>query len=262
MPPLRAVAFNTGYYLILIGYMLLFPILALAPIEVGLAAARSMARNQLRLARLFGLKLDVRGREHLPSGGALIAAKHQSMWETLALISLFERPAFVYKKELGKIPLFGFYLRKFRMIPVDRKGGRAALKQVARDSRAAIDAGHQVIIFPEGTRMEPGAAPDYKFGVAMTYAEIARPVIPVALNSGLYWSEHAWRGHPGTIIVDILPPIQPGLPPRAFFTELERVIEERSDALLLETARRPDAPPLGERARARVAALQAAPAAS
>jgi 1-acyl-sn-glycerol-3-phosphate acyltransferase len=258
---LRTAAFNIGFYAIFIGYMLLFPILALLPMEAGLAAAHSMVRNQLRLSRLFGLKLEIRGREHLPKGGALIAAKHQSMWETLALLALFDKPAFVYKQELGRIPLFSYYLRKFRMIPVDRKGGRAALRQVARDGRAAIDAGHQVIIFPEGTRQEPGAPPDYKFGVAMTYAEIDRPVIPIALNSGLYWSDYAWRGHTGTVVVEILPPIPPGLPPRAFFAELERVIEARSDALLLETAQRPDAPPLGEAAAQRVAALQAAPAA-
>ena len=262
MHRLRAAAFNTLYYLILIGYMLLFPLLALLPVPVGLAAAHSMVRNQLRLSRLFGLKLEVRGREHLPRGGALIASKHQSMWETLALIVLFERPAFVYKQELGKIPLFGFYLRKFRMIPVDRKGGRSALRQVANASREAIDAGHQVIIFPEGTRREPGAPPDYKVGVAMTYAEIERPVTPIALNSGLYWSDHFWRGHTGTIIVEVLPPIPPGLPARAFLAEIERVIEARSDALLLETALTPSPPPLPEGAAKRVAALRAAPAAA
>lgn len=261
MHRLRAAAFNTGYYLIFIGYMLLFPLIALLPVSFGLAAAHSMVRNQLRLSRLFGLEIEVRGREHLPTGGALIASKHQSMWETLALISLFEKPAFVYKQELGKIPLFSFYLRKFRMIPIDRKGGRAALRIVAQASREAIDAGHQVIIFPEGTRREPGAPPDYKFGVAMTYAEINRPVTPIALNSGMFWSDHAWRGYTGSIIVEVLPPIPPGLPARAFFAEIERVIEASSDAILLETALKPGAPPLSESAARRVAELQAIPAA-
>jgi 1-acyl-sn-glycerol-3-phosphate acyltransferase len=259
---LRAAVFNVGYYAILIGHMLLFPILALLPASAGLAAVRSLVRGQLLLSRLFGLKLEVRGREHLPQGGALIAAKHQSMWETFALFALFDQPAFVYKQELGKIPLFGFYLRKFGMIPIDRKGGRSALRQLATKTRAAIDAGQQVIIFPEGTRREPGAPPDYKFGVAMSYGEIKRPVTPIALNSGLFWSDYAWRGHTGTIIVEVLPPIPPGLPPKAFFEELQRAIETRSDALLLETAALPDAPPLGSSAARRVAALQTAPAAS
>jgi 1-acyl-sn-glycerol-3-phosphate acyltransferase len=153
--------------------------------------------------------------------------------------------------------LFGTYLRKFGMIPVDRKGGPAALRAMAALAREAVDHGRQVLIFPEGTRREPGAAPAYKFGVAKMYAEIGRPVTPMVLNSGMYWSSYLWRGHPGTIIVEFLPPIPAGLPADAFFDELTRVMEAASDRILLETARRPDAPPLGASAQARVAALEA-----
>jgi len=258
MTRLRALAFNTLFYAMLIGYMIVCPFLFLLPAERGWGVVRNLMRNENRLQRLFGIRIEVRGAEHMPAGGGIVAGKHQSMWETFSLVAFVPRPAFIYKKELGRLPLFGAYLRKFGMIEVDRKGGSAALRAMAESARAAVDAHRQVMIFPEGTRREAGAAPAYKFGVAKMYAEIGRPVVPMALNSGLYWSAFFWRGHPGTIVVEFLPPIEPGLEPAVFFERLQAETEAATDRLLLETAARADAPPLSPVAAARLAALKAA----
>jgi 1-acyl-sn-glycerol-3-phosphate acyltransferase len=253
----RAAVFNTAFYGLLVAYMLLIPVLAVVPPAQGFKVARHLFRTQLRLQRLFGIRMEVRGRENLPASGALIAAKHQSMWETFALVDVLPEPAFIYKRELGRLPLFGYYLRRFGMIEVDRKGGASALRAMARAARAAVDAGRQVVIFPEGTRREAGAPPAYKYGVAKMYVEIDRPVTPIALDSGLTWSAYFWRGEPGTIVVDILPAIPAGLGADAFFAELQRTIERSSDALILEAAARPGAPPLPDSAEARRRALTA-----
>jgi 1-acyl-sn-glycerol-3-phosphate acyltransferase len=215
-------------------------------------------RTQLALQRLFGIRLDLRGAENLPREGGIIAAKHQSMWETFALVAFVRFPAFVYKKELGHILLFGSYLRKLRQIPVDRSAGSQAVKTMGDAARAAVDEGRQVLIFPEGTRKRPGSAPAYKFGIAKLYEATGRPVTPIALNSGLFWSNFFWNGHPGTIIVQVLPPIAPGLDRDTFFAEVQAVIERASDRLLLETAHGPNPPPLSPEAAARVKALEAA----
>jgi 1-acyl-sn-glycerol-3-phosphate acyltransferase len=252
----RAVVFNTLYYGMLIAYMLLAPILFVLPWRFAFRIVGNLARNQIRLQRLFGIDVEVRGREWLPTSGGLVAAKHQAMWETFALIAFVPFPAFVYKRELGKIPLFGAYLRRFRQIPVDRGGGSQALKAMAAAAHEAVDDGRQVIIFPEGTRKRPGAEPDYKYGIARLYEESGLPVTPVALNSGLIWSNFFWTGHRGRIVVDVLPPIAPGLTREAFLEELRRRIETRSDALILEAARSARPPPLTELVRRRIERIE------
>lgn len=260
MRRVRAFAFNSLFYGLLILYMLAFLVILVLPRSWGFPVVRNLMRNEIRLQRLFGIRIEVRNPEYLPQGGGIVAAKHQSMWETFSLVAFIPWPAFIYKQELGKIPLFGNYLRKFGMIPVDRKGGATALRAMATLARAAIDSGRQVLIFPEGTRRPYGAAPAYKFGVAKMYAEIGRPVTPLVLNSGLYWSAYFWRGYPGTIVIEALPPIEPGLTAEQFFERMQTEMERASDRLLLETASRPDAPPLDAIAQARVDALRAQPA--
>ena len=179
-----------------------------------------------------GIRYREIGLENLPKGPAIIAAKHQSTWETMFLSRRLAQPAFVLKRELLMIPLFGWFMRKIGMIAVDRSGKAAALKKMVKDAGAAFAAGRQIIIFPEGTRVAPGQHRAYQPGIAALYGQLDVPVIPVALNSGLFWGRKAFVKKPGTILVQYLPPIDPGLNRKAFMAELEARLEPAAQALL------------------------------
>jgi 1-acyl-sn-glycerol-3-phosphate acyltransferase len=160
-----------------------------------------------------------------------VAAKHQSVWETFSLLVLFDDPAFILKRELMWIPLFGWLAAKARQVPVDRRAGSQALVQMNARAREEAERGRQIVIFPEGTRRPPGAPPAYKFGVAHLYSSLGFPCVPVALNSGLYWPRRRMIRRPGTIVVEILPPLPPGMARDAFFRELQERLEEASNRL-------------------------------
>lgn len=234
---LRSLAFLVAFYGVTTCYLLAFlpalPFLSRRGLwERGVV---SWARTSSALLRVIcGTRARVTGLENVPPGPLLIAAKHQSAWETFALLPLFEDPAFILKQELMRIPVFGWFAARARMIPVDRSGGRAALKEMTEVARAEIAAGRQILIFPEGTRRPPGAPPAYKIGVSSLYAQLGVPCLPVALNSGLYWPRRAIIRRPGTIRVHILPPIPPGLSRDAFMARLEGDIEGASAELLTE----------------------------
>ena len=181
---------------------------------------------------LWGLRLicGVRGRvegleQHLPAGPCIVAMKHQSTWETLFAPQVLDAPAFVVKRELTRIPFFGWYLLRSDMLPVDRKAGGAALRQMVEAARTAIAQGRPIVIYPEGTRRETGAPPQYHPGVAAIYSALGLPVVPVAVNSGLYWGRHAFTKRPGTAVMRFLEPIPPGLDRRVFLAELQQRIE-------------------------------------
>ncbi|WBQ10147.1 1-acyl-sn-glycerol-3-phosphate acyltransferase [Hyphomonadaceae bacterium ML37] len=187
---------------------------------------------------LCGIRYEVRGREHMPTGGALVASKHQSMFETLAFWAILPDPAIILKKELAFLPVFGWYAMKLKNIKVDRSAGAKALRDMLKQARDRAGEDRQVVIFPQGTRLEPGEADTYKPGVAGLYSAMKVPCVPVALNSGLYWPAHGMVRQPGTIVVEFLPAIEPGLPRDAFMAELETRIETGSSALLAETGKR------------------------
>src|SRR5690606_19631033 len=147
----------------------------------------------------------------LPEGGAIIAAKHQSMFETFALFPLLDRPAFIMKQELARLPLWGWYATRAGMIAIERERGATTLRTLAGRVKAAVGEGRHVVICPEGTRRPPGAPPDYKGGIAHLYRITGAPVVPVALNSGLFWPRRQFLRHPGTIVIEFLPAIPPGL---------------------------------------------------
>ena len=186
------------------------------------------------LRSLVGIIHEIRGRENIPEGGAIIASKHQSVWETGVFFALSGDPVYVLKKELLRIPFWGWCARKAGALVVDRHGGGAALKQLVRDSRAALDRGSQVVIFPEGTRTPPGQSQLYHPGVFAVHNATKAPVIPVALNSGLYWGRRSIIKRPGVIILEFLPALPPGLSRRAFMAELETRIESESKRLAAE----------------------------
>jgi 1-acyl-sn-glycerol-3-phosphate acyltransferase len=180
---------------------------------------------------IAGLHYEVRGRA--PAGPVIIASKHFSMWETIAFMALVRDPAIVMKRALLRVPLYGWYCLKMKMIPIDRSARGAAIRAMHRAAVAAREAHRPILIFPEGTRKKPGDAPDYKPGVAGLYTQLKLPCVPVAHNSGLFWSGPFLR-KPGTVVVEFLEPLPPGLPRRDFLAVLETRIETASQRLVRE----------------------------
>lgn len=180
-----------------------------------------------------GIGTKVTGEENIPEGGCIIAAKHQSDWDVFAIFPHTGRPAYIVKKELMRIPFFGWAAHSLDCIEVDRAKGADAIPEMMRQARDAIARGCRIVIFPEGTRKAPLAPPDYRFGVARMYDELKVPVVPVALNSGLFWGRNSLILWPGMAEAKFLAPIAPGLPPAEFLERLEEAIESESNRLIL-----------------------------
>jgi len=196
-------------------------------------ARRWVAINFWGLRVFAGLRFEVRG--PLPPNGMLIAIKHMSMWETMAIYLLLDDPAIVLKKSLQYVPFYGWYITKARMIAIDRDGGAHALRRMAAAASAEVAKGRSIAIFPEGTRVKPGAPPAYKPGVAALYNQLGVPCVPVALNSGLFWTGPVgFVKKAGIIVIEFLPPIPPGLKRREFMKRLEDAIEGASGRLIDE----------------------------
>ena len=207
----------------------------LGPRRGMMAFGTFWSRSSLALLHaIVGLGCEVRGRENLPAGPAIVAMKHQSAWETLAAPVLFPDCAVVIKRELGWLPFYGWFALKAGSIAVDRGAAARALKRiVARAQRVAAE-GRTIVIFPQGTRTAIGAQRPYLPGIVALYQQLKLPVVPVALNSGVFWGRRHFTRRPGTVRVEILPPIAPGKPRAAFMAELERAIETATDALVAE----------------------------
>jgi 1-acyl-sn-glycerol-3-phosphate acyltransferase len=185
-----------------------------------------------------GIRYEVRGRENLPPSPFIIASKHQSAWDTLIYNKLFEDCAYVLKRELFWFPCFGWFLWRIGMVGIDRAGGAKALKSMIREARDRLAAGRDIIIFPQGTRTPPGAERRYLPGVSALYMQAGRPVVPVALNSGMFWPRRRFLKRPGVIVLEILPPIAPGLARREFEATLRERIEPATRRLEAEAAAR------------------------
>jgi 1-acyl-sn-glycerol-3-phosphate acyltransferase len=232
---LRSIAFNVLFYLNTVLHLLIGLPTFFMPYRAIIAVARSWGRTNLALLRLVvGIDYEVRGRDNIPQGATIVAVKHQSAWETFALVPLFDNPVFILKRELQWIPIFGWLTIKGRMIPVDRSGGSQALIAMAERARIELAEGRQLLIFPEGTRRPAGAEPRYKFGVAHLYVAEGVPCVPVALNSGLFWPRRSIRMRPGKVVVEFLEPIPPGLSKNAFFKRLRHDIETATARLIAE----------------------------
>ena len=239
MTVLRSFIFQIAFFawtaLVSIAYV---PLLVL-PRRVMIVASNFWGRVTLALlAIIVGLDYQVRGRDRVPDGPVIYALKHQSAWDTIVIVTLFRNPVIVLKRELFAIPCFGWHLWKIGSIAVDREGGAGALKRLVAVARARSAAGGEVIMFPEGTRTAPGTRRPYQPGIAAVYRALGVPVVPVALNSGLFWGRRALLKRPGRIAVEFLPPIPPGLPRPDFMAALEDRIETATDALNEEAANR------------------------
>jgi 1-acyl-sn-glycerol-3-phosphate acyltransferase len=225
---LRSLLFVALFYVWSATVAILISPILLAPRRWTLRALDFWARGVIALLPICGIRVEVRGREHIPTGPALVAPKHQCMFDVFAQFTWLPDACFVLKKELMWIPFFGWYAQKARMIVVDREAHAAALKKLVKDSRDRLTEDRQLVIFPEGTRGDPGVKGDYKPGVAALYRDLDLPVHPVATNSGVHWPRHGFLRKPGVIVFEYLEPIPPGLKRAEFMRLLEERIETAS----------------------------------
>ncbi|WP_411817039.1 lysophospholipid acyltransferase family protein [Hyphococcus sp. DH-69] len=200
------------------------------PMIINKNAARKTVQLWARIAlwllhHIAGVKLHLEGKENIPQSGAIIAANHQSMWETIALYALMPKPVMILKKELLNIPVYGWWARGAGNVAINRQDGAKALRAMTRQTVEHIEAGEQVIVFPEGTRIPPGERASIKPGVAGLYAATKTICVPVAHDSGRHWLHPGIKKIPGTITMRILPPIQPGLDRKSFTEELRGSLE-------------------------------------
>ena len=231
----RSLAFNALFYLNTLVWLIIALPTFILPYRATVRVAQTWGRVNLVLLRVVaGIEFEVRGREKIPRGAVIVASKHQSAWETFALMTLFDNPAIILKRELQWIPVFGWLTIKARMVPVDRSAGARALTALAERVRIELAAGRQLIVFPEGTRRPPGAEPRYTRGIVHLYATAGVPCVPLALNSGLFWPRRSLKLRPGTVIVEILDPIAPGLDRDVFFERLRSGIETATNRLIEE----------------------------
>lgn len=235
MTAFRSLIFNIAFYLNLILFLVVGSPLLLGPRRWAMVALQLWATTSVWLLKaICGTGMEVRGLHHIPKGPLLVAGKHQSFWETFAILPLLDDPCMVLKRELTFIPLFGWFGLKFRMIAVERDAGPQALRKMMKRAKEEIAAGRQIVIMPEGTRRAPGDPPDYKPGAAALYGALDVPCVPFGLNAGLYWPRRKFLRKPGTIILEFCPAIPPGLPRPEFQKRLEAAIESSSNRLLME----------------------------
>jgi 1-acyl-sn-glycerol-3-phosphate acyltransferase len=233
----RSIVFAIAFYLwTLIAAILFLPALAGRRrwAQASLKAWGAVVTWLLRV--ICGVRVEVRGREHAPAGAALVASKHQCMFDIFGTFSLVPDASYVLRQELMRIPIFSWWAWKCGMIVIDREGGAKTLRKLLADSRQRLEEApdRQIFIFPEGTRGTPGARGDYQPGVAFLYRELDLPCVPIALNSGVHWPAHGIIRRPGTIVFEFLEPILPGLKRATFMRELEERLEAASNALLAE----------------------------
>ena len=207
----------------------------IAPRPVTMQFGRFWARSILFLLRIIvGLDHEIRGLDRIPRGGCIIAMKHQSAWDTLIPLVVLSDPAAVVKRELLLLPFYGWYATRAGSIGIDRKAGASALRRMIAAARPVAAEGRPIIIFPEGTRVAPGARLPYQPGVAALYQALAVPLVPVAVNSGYFWGRRSFLKRPGRIVLEFLAPIPAGWPRRRVMAELEERVEAATAALLRE----------------------------
>jgi 1-acyl-sn-glycerol-3-phosphate acyltransferase len=229
---IRSLLFNIAYIAWTFTAPFVFAPLFLCSQKAAMRAGRPWAAVGLWLARrLVGIGYEVQGSEHITNQPVIYASKHQSAWETMIFLVLLNRPCYVLKRELLRIPLWGWYLWRMGMIAIDRNGSASAMKQMLRDAKARVAEGRTIVIYPEGTRTRPMAAPSYHPGVVALYSQLNIPVIPVALNSGLFWGKDAFFKKPGRITIRFMPAIPAGLPKKEFMARLQETIETESTLL-------------------------------
>ncbi|MFZ3033587.1 MAG: lysophospholipid acyltransferase family protein [Parvibaculum sp.] len=230
---LRSIVFNAALYLSAIVIGLLATPALFMPRKAAVFVISHLSRFVLFLLRITaGTRYEIRGK--IPQGPVLVAAKHQSMWDTIIFMALLNDPAIVLKAELLWIPYYGWFSARAGMIGIDRGSGSSAIRRLVTQGKSALKLNRPIVIFPEGTRSAPGATPDYKPGVAALYRQLGVECVPAAVNSGLYWPRRRFLRRPGTIMLEFLSPIPAGLDRKTFMTTLETRIEEATARLVAE----------------------------
>ena len=232
MTALRSLTYVALFYLWTAVVAIGFTPFLLGPQSWTHAMFHFWGRGVTGMLAICGIRVEVRGKEFIPTGAALVAPKHQCMLDVFAQFMLLPKSAFVMKQELAWIPWFAWYAKKAGGIVIDRAGGSKTMRQVLREGVDRFSRGQQVVTFPEGTRQPPGAKPDYKPGIAALYKELNVPVYPVATNAGVHWPAHGFIRRPGIIVFEYLEPIPPGLKRAEFMRVLEERIEAKSTELL------------------------------
>ncbi|WP_374596489.1 lysophospholipid acyltransferase family protein [Brevundimonas sp.] len=241
---MRSFAFALAYWTLSIGYGLTAAFAALAP---GRGATSWIIRRYVKrmvqaMRLLAGIKLQVRGRERLPDGAFIIASKHQSWGDGFAVYDQFDDLAFVTGDHLEKFPLLGTVLRKLGAIVVNNCGGREARDVLKHRSADAHAAGRKILIYPEGNLAKVGEKFRYRSGVWHMYRDFDMPVVPLASNLGLFWSQEDFTKTPGLATIEFLDPIPTGLGKEAFLARLEAAVEDRTAELIAEATGRPVTP--------------------
>lgn len=230
---IRSLMFTGAFYLWSALTAIVMTPLLLAPRRWMAPPVRLWAQGTMILVRIIcGVRVEFRGLDHLPEGAALIGAKHQCMFDTIAPVTVLSDPAYVMRDSLLKIPFYGWYAVKAGMIPIDREGRAGALRAMLTLAKARAREGRPIVIFPEGTRTAPGATGEYKPGVAALYRALGLPCTPMATNSGAHWPAHGFLRRPGLVVYEFLEPLAPGLERTEFMRELEGRLETASRALL------------------------------
>jgi len=241
---MRSLLFNIAYWVLSIVYALMAAFAALSP---GRGATswiiRRYTRRMVQAMRLFaGIRLEARGRERLPQGAFIIAAKHQSWGDGFCVYSQFDDLAFVTGNHLERFPLLGTVLQKLGAIVVDNCGGPEARRALADSAARANEQGRRILIYPEGNLAKAGERFRYRTGVFHMYRDFGMPVVPLATNLGLFWPQEEFRKNPGTAVIEFLDPIPPGLDRAEFMARLEHAVETRSQELIAEATGEPVRP--------------------
>lgn len=223
---IRSFVFAVVFYGLTIIFAVLYLPFMLLPRHMFSWLTRLWVRMVMGIVRyILGIRFELRGTGNIPEGPAIFASKHQSAWDVLIYNLIIPDCAYVLKRELYRIPLWGWYVWRVGMVGIDRSAGAKALKKMVVDAKALLDSGRSIVIFPQGTRTAPGESRPYLPGAAALYLGAGYPVVPVALNSGSFWPRRTFVKKPGVVTVEFLPPIPPGLDRRAFLAQIEAQIE-------------------------------------
>lgn len=236
---LRSLLFNILFF----GWSAIICVGMLPFIYMGKKGAVTVTRIYLAVIyflekNILNLDYEVRGREYIPAEGAyLVAAKHQSAYETLKLYALFGDPAIILKKELANIPLWGRFLVNLDNIAIDRSNREESMNSIVTESLRIKEQGRPIVIFPQGTRVGVGVPADkkpYKSGVVKMYKAAGIPIVPMALNTGVFWGRNSFIKYPGKVVIQFLPPIAPGQDEKEVLTDITERVEEATERLVEE----------------------------
>ncbi len=188
------------------------------------------------MRHVMGLKFEFRGLENLPTDTPyIIAAKHQSAMETLLIpfTKEFRYPVIILKKELTRLPIWGFYPKAMGLVAINRGDGMESMRAMTAGCKNALANGRSIAIFPQGTRVKPGAVKPYKSGIAKIYKDLGVPIVPLALNTGVFWGRNAFFKKPGVVVFEFMPAIPAGQPPLKVIAQVEQSLEAESDRLVV-----------------------------